>query len=94
MSFRPLTVWTVQCGGLQQHGPCVERLYWLDTEDKLVRAQLDEPKLSASQVRWLNTAGWMVLPDGRHRCPGHVAMAEHLVQAAFEGPSFNERRLR
>ncbi|MCK2240960.1 MULTISPECIES: hypothetical protein [unclassified Crossiella] len=86
MSFRPETKWWVQCDGLQHHGSCTERLGWHNEDDFEIRIVLNEPGLTPLQLHWLNAAGWMVLPDGRHQCPNHVALAEQMVRAALASP--------
>lgn len=85
MGFRPVTVWMVQCDGELPHGLCRERYHCYDEQGQRIRVLLDDPHLSVTEIRCLNAAGWMHLPDGRFLCPGHVAAAEYIMRTAIDG---------
>ncbi|WHT22563.1 hypothetical protein N8J89_16315 [Crossiella sp. CA-258035] len=90
MSFRPVKVWLIQCDGLPSEPPCAELFHCYDIDGQPCRVLLDLPHLSAAQARVVEQAGWMRLPNGGHRCPGHVLVTELAIESALGEDRFDD----
>ncbi|MBP2477650.1 hypothetical protein JOF53_006522 [Crossiella equi] len=80
MTMRPVTRWVVQCDGNPTTGPCTELFRWADPYGGEL-ALFAQPHAEVEEYYALLAAGWLVLRDGRHTCPAHVAAQESMVRA-------------